>query len=227
MQRSYLLSLDFKVTSLTDWAARLKINPLFAILSGFEFGDTPGVGTFYDFLSRLWDADDSHLSPHIHPLKAKVKKPKIKGTKADSVEKITVDQLLSELENTTFHIDYQPYGSFFKLYKNEFLDLSVSNGLICTENLSLAGDGTPLVTSHRERKHRVCDCASRGITDYRCDRYFSQPDCDIGWDSSRDCWYHGYDLYMLVTSDSESDLPVFPLLNPASKHDSHGFCILF
>mgnify|MGYP000317332266 CR=1 FL=1 len=49
MHRSYLLSLHFKVTSLTEWAAQLKINPLYAILSGFEFGDTPGVGTFYDF----------------------------------------------------------------------------------------------------------------------------------------------------------------------------------
>lgn len=28
---------------------------------------------------------------------------------------------------------------------------------------------------------------------------------------------------MSVASDSESDLPVFPLLNPASRHDSLGF----
>lgn len=28
---------------------------------------------------------------------------------------------------------------------------------------------------------------------------------------------------MLVAANSESDLPLFPLLNPASKHDSHGF----
>ena len=28
---------------------------------------------------------------------------------------------------------------------------------------------------------------------------------------------------MLVATNSESDLPFFPLLNPASKHDSHGF----
>ena len=53
MQRSYLLSIDFKVTSLTEWAAQLEINPLFAILSGFEPGNTPGVGTFYDFINRL------------------------------------------------------------------------------------------------------------------------------------------------------------------------------
>ena len=32
---------------------------------------------------------------------------------------------------------------------------------------------------------------------------------------------------MLVASDSESDLPVFPLLNPASMTDSHGFLHTF
>ena len=227
MQRSYLLSIDFKVTSLSDWAAQLKINPLYAILSGFEFGNTPGVGTFYDFMDRLWDSDDDHLSPHIHPLKTKVKKPKTKSTKADSVEKIKVEQLLPQLENSVFNINDQPYGSLFSLYQQEFLNKSVSKGLIDINSLALAGDGTPVVTSHRERKHRICDCASKGITDCKCDRYFSQPDCDIGWDSSRDCYYHGYDLYMLVASDSESDLPVFPLLNPASKHDSHGFLLNF
>ena len=70
MQRSYLLSIDFKVTSLTDWAAQLKINPLYAILSGFEVGDTPGVGTFYDFLNRLWDSDSDNLNPHVCPVKS-------------------------------------------------------------------------------------------------------------------------------------------------------------
>ena len=96
-------------------------------------------------------------------MKVKVKKPKTKGAKADSVDKITVEQLLPELENTAFHIDEQPYGSLFKLYKTEFLDISVAKGLIDTKKLALAGDGTPVVTSHRERKHRVCNCASKGI----------------------------------------------------------------
>ena len=164
MQRSYLLSIDFKVTSLTDWAAQLKINPLYAILSGFEVGDTPGVGTFYDFIKRLWNSDDNHLSSHIHPIKEKVKKPKKKGTKADSIEKVTVAELLPQLENTKFHIDDQPYSSLFKIYKHEFLDVSVSKGLVDTSSLALAGDGTPVVTSHRERKKRICDCKENGIT---------------------------------------------------------------
>ena len=224
IQRSYLLSIDFKVTSLTDWAAQLKINPLYAILSGFEVGDTPGVGTFYDFLNRLWDSDSDNLNPHVRPVKSKeVKKPKQKGAKAESVEKNTVEQLFKTLEQKSFSIDEHPYGSLFRLYQKEFLEQSVKRELITPESLAVAGDGTPVMTLHRKRRKRICDCAEKGITDCKCDRYFSQPDCDIGWDSSRDCFYRGYDLYMIVASDSDSDLPVFPLLNPASKHDSHGF----
>ena len=106
MQRSYLLSIDFKVPSVTDWAAQLKINPLYAILSGFEFGDTPGVGTFYDFFDRLWDSDSDNLSPHEHPAKKnKVKKPKQKGAKAESVEKISVGQLFRQLEQASFSVE--------------------------------------------------------------------------------------------------------------------------
>lgn len=126
MHRSYLLSLDFKVTFLTEWAAQLKINPLYALLSGFEFGNTPGVGTFYDFLNRLWDSEEDNLNPHIHPVKTSVKKPSVKGAKAKSVEKVSVAQLLSESEENSFSIFEQPYGSLFDLYNQEFLQKSVS-----------------------------------------------------------------------------------------------------
>lgn len=112
-------------------------------------------------MNRLWDSDEDNLSPHIHPIKASVKKPSAKGVKAKPVEKISVEQLLQELENTSFSIFEQPYGSLFDLYNREFLQQSVSKQLIDPDALALAGDGTPFVTSARERKHRVCDCASR------------------------------------------------------------------
>lgn len=63
-----------------------------------------------------------------------------------------------------------------------------------------------------------------GIRDCKCDRIYSQPDCDIGWDSHRNCYYFGYDLYTFTASDSENDLPVFPFLGPASRHDSILSC---
>lgn len=87
MLRSILLSVEFKVTSYTKWAAGLKENYLHAILSGFTVGDTPGTGTFYDFLSRLWLSDDDNLSPKIHPPKEKPQKPKKKGGESTACRK--------------------------------------------------------------------------------------------------------------------------------------------
>ena len=46
------------------------------------------------------------------------------------------------------------YSSLFKIYNKEFLSQSAKRGLIDAPNLSIAGDGTPFITSARERKHR-------------------------------------------------------------------------
>ncbi len=225
MLRSYLFSIQLKI-SITSWVAQMKVCPLYAIISGFEFGNTPGVGTFYDFFNRLWLLDDDNINPHFHKPKPKVKKPTKKGDKAKSIEKTTVEELFKDFENNTLSPN-QPYSLLLNIYKQQFLDVSIQNGFIDSDNISAAGDGTPIVTSARERKHRICSCSENGINDCECERHYSQPDCDIGWDSSRNCFYHGYDLYMFVDSDSESDLPIFPLFSPASRHDSHGFVHAF
>jgi hypothetical protein len=221
MLRSYLLSFEFNITSVTDWVAALKTNPLYAIASGFNFGDTPGVGTFYDFFNRLWLSDDDNLSPHIRQPKA-AKKPDKDGDKADAPDKETVENLLNRL--LVEHISTeQPYSLLLSLYKDQFLNLSIQKGLISPDNLSLSGDGMPVYTSARLRKKRICDCFVNGVVKCSCDRYFSQPDCDIGWDSSRKCFFHGYNSYTFTASDSDNDLPVFPLLHYGSRHDSIAF----
>ena len=103
MQRSYLLSVDFKVDSITDWAAQLKINPLYAILSGFEFGDTPGTGTFYDFFNRLWNSDDDNLSTHVHPLKRKKSKNQNpKGLKLIPLKKLPLPSSFPNWKTRSF-----------------------------------------------------------------------------------------------------------------------------
>ena len=93
MLRSILLSAEVKITSYTKWADNLKENHLHAILSGFTVGDTPGVGTFYDFQLRLWNSDNKNFSVSVHPPKEKPKKPAVDGEKAPPVEKVTVKEL--------------------------------------------------------------------------------------------------------------------------------------
>lgn len=85
---------------------------------------------------------------------------------------------------------------------------------------SLAGDGTPVRTQARPRYKKICRCDEKHCN---CKHTFSQPDCNTGWDSSRDCYFNGYHLYMYVDADSENDLPVFPMLEHASRHDMLSF----
>lgn len=222
MLRAILVSVEFKVTSYTRLAADLKENHLHAIISGFTVGDTPGVGTFYDFHKRLWLSNNKNLSVAIHPPKEKPQKPKAKEEKAAPVEKVTVEDLFQQFEDNP-PSDMAPCLRLWEIFNTFFLQTSVDKKLISLEELALAGDGTPLCTAAQERKTRTCNCLEKGILDCKCNRIYHQPDCDIGWDSHRNHYYFGYDLYMLTASDSENDLPVFPFLNPASRHDSHGF----
>lgn len=119
----------------------------FAVLSGFQPWDIPGVGTFYDFIDRLWNYATPNFSPHCKPpVKKKVKKPKEKGAVSAPTIPVTAGRM------------------------------AISTATVIDT---------------------------------------SQPDCSVGWDSSRECWYFGYDLYLLTDADSE--LPLFPLYHAASN----------
>lgn len=226
MLRSFLLSVEFKIPSITQWSAELRHNHLYAILSGFPVGNTPGVGTFYDFFHRLWKSDKSDIRDSVHPPKKSPKKPDKKGEKAPPTDKIRIEDLLAQLQKTPPD-EADPCSLLFEIFRKLFLYPSAEQGLVDLKQLALSGDGTPVYTAAQQRKKRLCSCLENGIHDCDCPRSYSQPDCDIGWDSHRNCYYFGYDLYMLTASDSDNDLPVFPLLGPASRHDLHGFTYTF
>ena len=224
MLRSIMLSIVMKKTSFTSWSEELKINPLAAIISGFHPNNTPGVGTFYDFCDRLWMSDKDNLSDHIQPpKKRKVEKPKNPDDKAAPVEIISVEELITLLENNPLS-ENQPYARLFQIFYEVFLKHSAYLNLIDLKNLVISGDGTEVVTSARNRYRRLCKCKDRNCS---CNRWYSQPDTDCGYDSSRHKFYYGYDLYMMTAADSDNDLPVFPLLNRASMHDSFGLCYTY
>ena len=53
-----------------------------------EPDDVPRVGTFYDFINKLWKLDTNNISSHIKFPKSKPSNPPKKGDKAASIEKI-------------------------------------------------------------------------------------------------------------------------------------------
>ena len=155
-------------------------------------------------------------------LNSKQKKGKKKGEKTPCDSSSIASRLIPVLKRWNIKPEH-PFALVFKLYHQQFLSKSVSDGLINPEHLALAGDGTPVRTAAKQRKKRICKCREEGKSKCSCKRHYSQPDCNWGLDSHRECYFFGYHLYMYVASDSHSDLPVFPLLERASRHDMLSF----
>jgi len=221
--RSYLLMLlTRKSLSITNWVDELRRVPLYAILSGFEPHHTPGVGTFYDFFPRLWNLASPNIKPHKKFKRRKPKKKgKKKGEKAPTTSPGKVMKFVKRLLRYGTTKKSQAFDRLFDFFQSEFLAVSARLGLLGNlALLSVAGDGTPVITCALLRSKRLCDCRAQGIESCNHKRYFSQPDCDSGWDSSRERFFNGFHLYMLTAADSPHDLPLFPRLQPASRHDS-------
>ncbi|EGL82337.1 transposase IS4 family protein [Caldalkalibacillus thermarum TA2.A1] len=222
MLRSYLVYLQTNPEkSITEWVDELYRVPLYAILSGFEPRDIPGVGTFYDFFKRLWGAHVQNLKPKKQ--KKHKRKPR-KGKKGEKAPTATPGKVKRLVKWMIRHIDHKtnlPSDRLFHFFQSQFLAVSVKLGLLGDmDALSAAGDGTSVATAAYPRYKPTCDCRAQGLADCNHDRIYSQPDCDSGWDSARERYFNGYHLYMISACDSPYDLPLYPRLQPASRHDA-------
>ncbi|ALX50666.1 MULTISPECIES: transposase [Lentibacillus] len=229
MMRSYLLLILTNPTmSVTKWVDELKRVPLYAILSGFEPGNTPGIGTFYDFFARLWGSKKKNRTHKTKSKRSRKRKPK-KGKKGGKAPTTTPGRVKRLVEWIIPRLDQKqelPADRLFDFFQSQILTISAKLGLLGdVEQLNVAGDGTPVVTASYTRSKPTCDCRAQGIANCKHPRVYAQPDCDGGWDSSREKYFHGYHLYMINACDSPYDLPLYPRLNRASCHDSVGFIV--
>ncbi|SHK51811.1 transposase [Paramaledivibacter caminithermalis] len=121
-----------------------------------------------------------------------------------------------------------PADRLFEFFESAFLSVSSKLGLLGdSNNFGIIGDGTPVETASYPRSKPTCTCNTKGISKCNHPRFYSQPDCNSGWNSSREKYFNGYYLCMISTSDSHYDLPLYPRLNPASRHDLVSFVISF
>lgn len=229
MLRSYLLLLLTKpMFSITEWVDELHRVPLYAILSGFEPSDVPGVGTFYDFFRRLWGSEKKNRTHKKKSKKARKRKPK-KGKKGQKAPTATPGRIKRLVDWIIPRLDQKkelPSDRLFDFFQSQILNVSANLGLLGdVKQLNVAGDGTPVVTSSHTRSKPTCKCRAQGIANCDHGRIYSQPDCDSGWDSHREKYFNGYHLYMIGACDSPYDLPLFPRLHLASAHDSVSFVV--
>lgn len=222
MLRSLLLMHQQKVTSVDKWVLRLKTDAVLAILSGFSPGNVPGVGTFYDFFNRLWLGSSPHLS---NRNKRKLKKPRKKGKKHQKMEprnpKVVENLVHRALKRKQTRYISKAHDQLQILFQSLFVSKSASAELLGdTQSMSIIADGTPVETGGRPYGKFLCDCRKKGVWKCNCNRQFSDPDANWGWDSSREKYFYGRNLFMVTASNSPYDLPIYPRMYRASKHDS-------
>lgn len=227
MLRSYLLFLMTKPEiGITAWVDEMYRVPLYAILSGFVPGDVPGVGTFYDFFQRLWAASENSIKPKKQKKRKRKPKKGKKGEKAPTATPGKVKRLVKWMMHHDARKTDLPSDRLFHFFQSQFLAISAKLGLFGDmDALSVAGDGTPIVTATHPRSKPTCSCHAQGLANCNHDRIYSQPDCNSGWDSARERYFNGYHLYMLSACDSQYDLPLYPRLQPASRHDAVSMVI--
>ena len=224
--RSLILMLDQGFTGITAWVEKLSSDSLLAFLIGCTPHTLPPLGSYYDFIDRLWLQDkqfqksarkdlfpaDKNRKPANKPAKGK-KLP----NRHPEITKIMAREALSRDE---FPFYYE------KLLQQAFCAAailpSLQRGLIHKDGITLSGDGTCVHTHASPYGHKVCGCPVHGQTRCNCPRHYSDPDAHWGWDSDLGTYYFGYTLYMLSYHDGQLgiDLPLHIRFLDARRHDS-------
>lgn len=237
--RSLLLMTMVKETSITAWVEKLKDSKVYAILSGFDPDDTPGVGTFYDFIDRLSLADKQLKRQRRNRRKKFKRKPAKKLKKNEKLppkHPEIVDRVVQRiLRNINQPNDGGQYKLIYQFFIHCIVEKSAQMGLLGdVENLIIAGDGTHIKTGSSPYGTKVCDCNKFVVENgkkvfNRCDcaRKFTDLYATWGWDSYRECWVYGYSFYDLTVANGKFDLPLFFIQTQANRHDSVSAPISF
>jgi len=84
--------------------------------------------------------------------------------------------------------------------------------------LVVSGDGSSLRTGASPFGRRVC-----GHTRFdkcECEKVFSDPDAEWGWDPHHRCFFFGHRFYEIATGVAGHDLPLALSLDPGNAHDT-------
>ncbi len=224
--RSFVLMLDHKVTSLSNWVSLLQSDDLLALLIGCSPEHLPPLGFYFDFINRLWlrNPEFEKTGRKVLFPAGKNKKPSSKPGKGKKLPNrysgITRIVANHALQGQEFPFLYE--SALQQLFSIAAIGPSLDLGLIPSDNLTVSGDGTCVHSHANPHGHKVCDCVKNGIPDCSCHRRVSDPDASWGWDSDLGTYYYGHTLYMLSCHNElyQTDLPLHIRLFDARRHDS-------
>ncbi len=197
MLRSCLAMILCGITSFDVWVQMMRTDPFYALISGFDPIDTPGVGTFYDFQDRLLHRPRQPRTHHRRPYRRRNQRDKAKQHR-DKNDLRPHQNIVKRLAERMLARSDQPaplvaavlagYGDFSALplweqtlqplFMTCFVARSVDLNLIDLDHLNVAADGTKLRTWANPGGKKLCDCDNRNKKREercRCHRAYNDP----------------------------------------------------
>lgn len=230
-------------TSFDDWVKLMRDEPFYALISGFEPDQVPGVGTFYDFQDRLLQRP---RQPRTRPQRPHYQRQQQDKRKANR-DKKDIRPHQNIINRLADRILARPAPSaplaatlagwadvsalpvweqtLQTIFFSCFVSHSVELKLLDLKQLCVAGDGTKLPSWANASGKKLCTCDNRGKSaqDHcRCQRAYRDPLARWGWDSYRECWVYGHSLYELTAYSFKHtcQLPLLVSLADCNRHDS-------
>jgi hypothetical protein len=222
--RSFILMIDQKETSVSNWCAKVNSDDMLALFLGCTPGKTPPLGSYYDFIDRLWLCHKSieyEKRKRLHLFTRKPSKVIKQGKKMPNVNAGVVTKIKNFLaKGRSFH--KRPERLIQKIFSLIAVEPSIDLGLIEPKKLTVAGDGTSVHCRSSSRGVKVCECRSNGIYNCKCNRRFADPDARWGFDSYLGHYFFGHTLYAFSYHNPKLaiDLPLVMRFVDANRHDS-------
>jgi len=219
--RSLILQSGLKL-SITELHDKLLTNHIIRTIAGFTQDNVPGIGSFYDFMHRVYPINEDPIlrAPYFKP-KEKLKKGEKMPPKNPKITTTLADMIINKQTHFESLLNRRQERYLQKIFASVSLNKSVELGIIPI-SFSASGDGTCIGTGACKQGKKVCKCKENGIFRCTCDRKYTDPNANWGWDSHNERSYYGYSGYFLSTHCRElkTDLPVHLKLVQANRHDS-------
>lgn len=215
--RAYVLAAYFKV-SWEELINKLHRRGVFRAIIGIHKNDLPTLPSFYDLSRRLMPTGERsrlRFKRTGKPTKKYKKNEKMPERKINRTAQLT---RLIRKGNFALNRPERFLQSIFRLVS---VDSSIKAGILPTD-IYLSGDGTCLETGASVYGQKSCHCLSQGLFNCDCPRRYSDPNATVGWDSSKERYFYGYNAYFLSTYHTELklDLPLYVRTLEAKRHDS-------
>ena len=229
MLRSLIVMALLKIKGITQWVSDTRTHALPAILTGFSPHDTPGIGTYYDFLKRIYDGPYQKPCKHINK-----KSDTLAGLHKRNIKKESEDKKNSfypynsqskKLAEKLLANAYNPRpDDYLKILDDLLLKLgllpTIKQGVLSeTEQITISGDGSILKTNASGNGKPACSCREEGNFKCECPRYYSSPTAKWCYNHHTGSFEFGDRYYHIVVTQKGHDFPLHVSMPGGNESD--------